>query len=148
MIKPLEKVSLSQITIRELKREQKIIDHVEHSKTAGEPVKITAYERYVHWWNGKKTIIGLIGTAGGAVMMGVTKFPNATAQAIGWIGTGLFGILAYVGGIHKLFKSENFGGKGEILLDNESFIALIKDTWEIIKKWINLIKGVKNGTKS
>jgi len=147
MIKPLEKVNLSQIAIRELKREQKIIDYVENSKTAGGPVKITRYQRWVHWWNGKKTVIGLIGTAGGAIMMGVTKFPNATAQAVGWIGTGLFGILAYVGGIHKIFKSENFGGKGEISLDNDSFILLIKETVEIIKRWYNLIKGAKKDGK-
>ena len=143
---PLKKVDLSQIAIRELERQQRWIDHVDHPSPVLEPVKITWYQKWVHWWNGKKTLIGLAGTGVG---YGLTKIPDATTQAIGWILTALCGLIVTpVGAIHKIFKSANFGGKGEILLDNESFIALIKDTWEIIKKWINLIKGVKNGTKS
>jgi hypothetical protein len=135
-MEPLKKIDLSQIVIRELEREQAWIDRVENNRTALDPEPVTKYQKWVHWWNGKKTWAGL-GLIGIAVTFIVLKIPGVTI-------TGALGIVTTVyGAIHKLFKSDNFGGKGKIVLDNDSFILLIKETIEIIKRWINLIKGVK-----
>ena len=142
MAKFIKTVDVGEIAIRELRKYDSYIKTVELKDTQLDGRKT---DNKVHWWdrvhvwlNGKKTYFGL-GIVASAIALILFKVPGATlATATGAVTT-IWGIG------HKIFKSDKLGSRGEIKLDKDNFILLIKETLEILKRWINLMRSLKNG---
>ena len=108
--------------------------------------KIRAFfAKIIVWFNGKKTIIG---TSGTLIGIGLTKIPEPVCQVTGYALMALFGALAGTGIVHKFVKTGKVAGaSGELKIGKIDLIELLKETWRLLKLWVEFFKAMKGEKK-
>ena len=124
MVEQLKKIPTEKPPkLRQGKTEQPMVDSIPHPK---EPKK-SIFRKIWNWFNGKKTLIGFMGSAIGA---GLTQVPHWIGKLTGYVLIALSAPLTGVGAIHKAWKSDKvFGKSGEIKLDESTWKTILKLLW-------------------